>query len=257
MTRIISILNFKGGTAKTTTVVNVGMGLALRGHRVLAIDLDPQGSLATYLGVPPGKTLADILLGRAEWRDCVQPARERFDIIPADRPLAEAKREIPERGWEPDILRRRLADLPAAGYDFILLDCAPSMDILSEAALCFSQEIFVPVSMDYLALVGARMVIIEVLRARRLLGPRIARISLVVPSFYAARVSRSLETMSILEQYFPGMVAEPIHISTRLAESPGHRLTIFEYDPHGVASADYARLVERIAADVKPCGETA
>ena len=250
MTRIISVLNFKGGTAKTTTVVNLGMGLAMRGHRVLAIDLDPQGSVSNWLGVTNYEaSMSEVLLGTVDWPDAVARARIRYDIIPSDRRLAEAEHILVEQQSSPNLLTRRLQGLTDAGYDFVLLDCAPSISILSEAALHLSRETFVPVSMEYLALVGAREVIIEVLRARRLMGGQTARVSLVIPSFYYVRHRKSRDTLNMLQDHFPGMVSDPVRASVRLSEAPSHQLTIFEYDPDGPGSEDYARLAERVAGN--------
>jgi chromosome partitioning protein len=246
MTRIISVLNFKGGTGKTATVVNMGMGLALRGHRVLAIDLDPQGSVAGWLGVNYHRSIADVLSGAADWTDCVERARARFDIIAADRRLADTEHLLIEQLESTDVLSRRLAGVEQAGYEYILLDCAPSIDIVSESALGFAHEVFVPVSMEYLAMVGARMVIIEVLRARRLTAGQSARLSLVIPTFYDARLDKSHETLDMLEKHFPRMVAPPIRLSVSLSEAPSHQQTVFEYDLSGVGSIDYARLVEHV-----------
>jgi len=250
MTRIISVLNFKGGTAKTTTTVNLGMGLAMRGHRVLAIDLDPQGSVAGWLGITNYEaSLSEVLLGTVEWPDAVARARVRFDIIPSDRHLADAEHILVEQQAGPSILSRRLSGIAEAGYDFVLLDCAPSINIMSESALHFSRETFVPVSMEYLALVGAREVIIEVLRARRLMSGQASRVALVIPSFYYVRHRKSRDTLAMLHDHFPGMVSDPIRASVRLSEAPSHQLTIFEYDPDGPGSEDYARLAERVAAN--------
>jgi chromosome partitioning protein len=246
MTRIVSFLNFKGGTGKTTTVVNLGMGLAMRGYRVLAMDLDAQGSVAGWLGARYEKTLAELLLGKAAWFDCVTRARARLDIIAADRRLTEAEQKLIMQQEQPDVLRRRLAGIEGAGYDFILLDCPPSMNLLSECALHFSQEVCIPVSMEYLAVVSARLVVLEIVRTRRLSPGHPVRLVLVIPTFYDRRYAKSREIIEMLQRHFPGIVAEPIRASARLSEAPSHHLTIFEYDPTGPGSTDYARLVERI-----------
>jgi len=247
MARIIGVLNFKGGTGKTTTVVNLGMGLALAGHRVLAIDLDGQGSLANCLGVAYDKTVGDILLNEATWPECIVRARTRFDIIPADRRLAEAEHKIIAKQEQADFLSRQLAGIDQVGYDYILLDCAPSVSLISESVLRFAQEIFAPVSMEYLAVMGVRMVIIEIMRTRRLIPGQVARLSLVIPTFYERRYKKSAATLEILRRHFAGLVSDPIRASVRFSEAPSHHLTIFEYDPLGPGSVDYARLAERVA----------
>ena len=103
-----------------------------------------------------------------------------------------------------------------------------------------------PVSTEYLALVGAREVIIEVLRARRLVAGLTARISLVIPAFFYLRHRKSRNTLRILHEHFPGMVSDPIRTSVRLSEAPSHKLTIFEYDPQGPGSQDFSRLAEKV-----------
>lgn len=246
MTRVICVLNFKGGTGKTTTVVNLGMALTLRGCRVLAIDLDPQGSLTAWLGVSDEKTLADVLLQKAAWIDCVTRARLRFNVIPSSQRLAEAEHNLLESQIPPEVLARRLSGIDQAGYDYVLLDCAPSVSLLSECAVFTAHKVLVPVSMEYLALLGARKVIIEVLRARRLTEDRSAQLSLIVPSFYDERHVKSRQTVSILNRWFPGLVTHPIRASVRLSEAPSHRLTIFEYDPDGPASQDFARVAKEV-----------
>ena len=246
MTRVICVLNFKGGTGKTTTAVNLGMALALRGCRVLAIDFDPQGSLTTWLGVSDERTLADVLLQKAEWSDCVTRARVRFDVIPANQRLVEAEYNLLERQVPTEVLARRLSGISQGGYDYVLMDCAPSVSLLSECAVFAADKVLVPVSMEYLALLGAKKVIIEVLRARRLTEQRSAQLSLIVPSFYDERHVKSRETMTMLNRWFPGLVTHPIRASVRLSEAPSHRRTIAEYDPDGPASQDFARVAEEV-----------
>jgi len=246
MTRILCVLNFKGGTGKTTTAVNLGMALVMRGYRVLAIDLDPQGSLTEWLGVSDKRTLADVLLQKAGWFDCVTRARVRFDMIPANQRLAEAEHTLLARQTSADILAHRINGVGQAGYDYVLLDCAPSVSLLSECALFLAHQVLVPISMEYLALVGARKVIIEVLRARRLTDGKSAQLSFIIPSFYYERHVKSRETVTMLKRWFPGMVTHPIRASVRLSEAPSHQLTIFEYDPDGPGSQDFARVAEEV-----------
>lgn len=250
MTRLIAVLNFKGGTGKTTTTINLGMALALLENNVLLVDIDPQGALATSFGLRTEHTLTGLLHGKADLKQCIVNVRPHLDVLPSDYRLAHADsalraREIPEL-----TLGRKLEAVHDL-YDFIFLDCAPTISWLTESALFAAREVFVPVSMEYLALVGARQVIVEVLRARRLYPNRSVHISLVIPTFYNSRLRKTGEAIRMLEKYFPGAVSPPIRTTVRLSEAPGHRKTIFEYDPKGPGAEDYRCLALRVMKDAK------
>lgn len=244
--RIIGVLNYKGGTGKTTTVVNLAAGLARRGARVLCIDLDAQGGLATSLNVPFNHTVADLLLGRADLPECIVPARENLDLIPSDRSLLEAEGELWRAGESArDRLEERMAGLE--GYDFILIDYSPSISLVGECGLRYNREVIVPVAMEYLGLVGTRQVI-ETLQEIDARTDHAVRLSLIVPTFYDARQRMAREVLELLRRYFGERVAEPIRASVKLAEAASHGMTIFEYAPESPGAVDYTRLVERVTS---------
>ncbi len=247
--RIIGVLNHKGGTGKTTTVVNLAGGLALRGAKVLAIDLDAQGSLATSLGVNFVTTLAHLMLDEAPLPTCIYPARDNLDIIPSDKSLMNVEGLL----WRMNdcqaarqLLSEKLHGL--AGYDFVILDYSPSASLLGQSGLLFSHELVVPVSMDYMALMGTRQVI-ETLKEIGRIPRHNLRLSLVVPTFYYGRLRKDRQVLNTLQKYFNGTVAKPIRANVKLAEAPGHHKTVFEYAPRSAGAKDYAQLVERIAND--------
>jgi len=249
MSRIVGVLNFKGGTGKTTTVVNVAAGLALRDARVLCVDLDPQGGLTTALGVDSTYSLSHLLLGRAELEKCIVQARENLDVLGSDQELSRVEGEL----WrlnDRQMARRWLgAEMRSAvGYDYILLDFSPAPSLLSESGLAYAQEIIVPVTTDYMSLVGTRQVI-DKLRALSDLPGRLPRLSLIVPTFYRSQQRKDREVIEILERHFAGRVAEPIRADVKLSEAPSHGMTIFEYAPGTGGASDYSCLVERIAGD--------
>jgi chromosome partitioning protein len=250
MSRRIGVLNYKGGTGKTTTVVNLGAALALRGARVLCVDLDAQGSLATYLGVRYSYSLAHMVLGQAEPRACVVRARENLDLIASDSSLLQAEGEL----WRMDnsrparrILASTMRDLEEE-YDYVLLDFSPSASILSESGLEYAYELIVPVSMGYMALVGTRQVIETLRSIGKLPGHRV-RLYLVVPTRYHPRRRQDREVLGILQRYFADRVTRPIRASLKLNEAPSHQMTIHEYSPRSKAAGDYKRLAERVLRD--------
>ena len=247
MSRVIGVLNYKGGTGKTTTVVSLAAGLALRGARVLCIDLDAQGGLATYLGVDYTYSLAHMLLGQMSPEACLVRARENLDLIPSDRSLVQVEGEL----WRmPDTwkARQRLAEKMRwlQSYDYILLDFSPSVGFISECGLCYATELIVPVATSYLALVGTRQVI-ETLKTMGHIPGHSVQLSLIVPTFYRANLRKDREIMDILQHHFGGKVAEPIREDVKLFEAPGHGMSIYEYAPQSTGADDYAHLVERIA----------
>ena len=250
MPRTIGVLNYKGGTGKTTTVVSLAAGLASRGERVLCIDLDAQGGLATYLGVDYRYSVTHLLLGQASTPACISRARTNLDIIPSDRSLLEAEGELWRQAdrWR---ARRRLAEKTEEldGYDYVLFDFSPSVSLVGECGLFAARELMVPVTMGYLALVGTRQVI-ETLKSISHIPNHGLRLAFVVPTFYRHQRRKDREILGVLQQYFGSRLTDPIREDVRLSEAPGHNKTIFEYAPRCTAAADYRRLVRRVTYDV-------
>jgi len=250
MGRRIGVLNYKGGTGKTTTVVNLGAALANRGARVLCIDLDSQGSLATCLGLRYQYTVAHLLLGQVGPEACVVQARENLDVIPSDSSLIQVEGAM----WRmnDNRLARRMLIKGLRGldslYDFILLDFSPSASIVSDGGLRYAQELVVPVSTSYLALIGTRQVIETLKHVGQIPGHGV-RFYLVLPTFYNNRQRQDREILGILRQHFGDRVARPVRASVRLTEAPSHHKTIFEYAPRSSGAADYSRLAERVLQD--------
>jgi chromosome partitioning protein len=242
--RIIGILNYKGGTGKTTTVVHLAAGLAKRGEKVLCIDLDAQGGLARYLDTEYANSLADLLMERASAEECIVTARENLDLIASNGNLVEAERSLWQMGDHgARVLSHQLRGL--SGYDYVLLDYSPSAGILGESGLLYNHEVIVPVTMDYMALVGTRRVIESLKNIEKAHGHRV-RLTLIVPTFYDERQRLDREVIELLENHFPGKVADPIRANVRLTEAPSHGMTVYEYAPDSSGATNYAQLVERV-----------
>ncbi|MBA2564129.1 MAG: ParA family protein [Gemmatimonadetes bacterium] len=241
-TRRIAVINHKGGTGKTTTAVHVAAGLADAGHRVLLVDFDPQGNVGVWFGIEHERTVADLLLSRAEPRDVILPVRPNLDVVLSDQTLGSAQEALFHRTANDEVLRTRLA--PISGYEFCIVDCAPSLNLLTRNALLYAEEVIIPISMEYLALVGVRQLVENILSVRR--GKRHdIEISAVVPTFFSRQNKKSLEIVESLRGYFGAVVSDPIRLNVKLSEAPSHGLTVFEYAPSSNGARDYRKLVRR------------
>ena len=149
-----AVVNYKGGTGKTTTVVNLAHALTLKGFKVLIIDTDPQGSAGYYFGLSPQKTLYNVLIEKESISDCVVNVRHFLDIICSNERLFPAELKMGAMKERELVLKSQLATL--SGYDYVFLDCAPSMNLLNQNALLFADEVILPVSMEYLSLIGVK-----------------------------------------------------------------------------------------------------
>ena len=245
------MLNYKGGTGKTTTVVNLAAGLAMRGEQVLCIDLDSQGSLATYLGVDHAYTLRHLIMGQATPQSCIVQARDNLDLILSDESLHDVEGalwRVGDRKISNSVLIRSMQSLN--GYDYIILDHSPSASLLNDSGLHYAQQVIVPVSMDYLALIGVRQVI-RTLRTIASMLDHPVELAMILPTFFNGRQRKDREIMEILRLHFTDQVAIPIRDNVSLSEAPGHHKSIYEYAPTSCGAIDYAQLVERVAADGK------
>lgn len=237
--RKIALLNFKGGTGKTTTAVNLSHALALRGQSVLVVDCDPQGSVAAWLGINPGNTFFDLLAGRVKLQDCIYQARERLNVIPSDRKLALIEVRLARENDMEKAFQKTLGSLQ--DYDFLFLDCPPSMSILNLNALEYAEEIFMPVSMDFLSLRGVKQVVESL--------PEGIEISKVIPTFYDQRTKKSREILQDLESFFKGRLTSPIRVNVRLSECSSFSQTIFEYDSNSRGARDYQSLAREVIGE--------
>jgi chromosome partitioning protein len=244
--RRIAILNHKGGTGKTTTAVNVGAGLAERGNRVLLVDSDAQGNVGVCLGVAGERSLYHVLVDGADPIDVAVPIRKRLDVITSNASLAAAEIWLArqEPGVRSRVMTRRLNLMQVSRrYDYVILDCGPSLNLLNQNALSYADEVMIPVTCDYLALVGVKQVLRTIREVERHLHHAV-RISAVLPTFYNARTRLSREVLETLQGHFKDKCLEPIRQNTRLAEAPSRRKTIFEHAPQSFGAEDYARVVD-------------
>lgn len=248
--RRIAILNQKGGTGKTTTAVNLAAGLAERDADTLLVDTDAQGNVGVSLGVAGEKSLYHVLVDGVDPAEAAVPVRGKLDVITSDSTLAAAEiflaRQNPE--VRSKLLTKRLDKMQVSRrYDFVIIDCGPSLNLLNQNALSYVDEVLIPVTCDYLALVGVKQVLRTIKDVERHLGHAV-RVSGVLPTFYDGRTRLAREVLETLQGHFKHKCLEPIRHNTRLAEAPSHKKTIFEYAPVSHGAADYNRVCDWLLA---------
>ncbi len=245
--KIIALANQKGGVGKTTTAVNLGSALAELGQRILLVDLDPQANATSSFGLEAldGTSLYEPLLGESSIIDKILPTQhERLFLVPADIELAGAEVEIARM---PDHLTR-LADAlkPLQAdetFDFVLLDCPPSLGILMSNALAAADELFTPIQCEYFALEGLVKIVRLVEQVRDSGANARLEIGGIVMTMFDGRTNLSAQVVADVREHFGERVYETvIPRSVRLSEAPSFGKSILEYAPNGAAAQAYRAL---------------
>lgn len=249
--RRIAVFNHKGGTGKTTTSVNLAAGLAERGHRVLLVDTDGQGNVGASLGIRGEKSLYHVIVQGTPVERAAVPVRANLDVITSNETLAAAELHLATRPNRDRILRERLSGQLDA-YDVVVLDCAPALSLMNQNSLVFADSVLIPVSCDYLSLVGVKQVLGTLRQVREHLKHDVAILG-VLPTFYDARAKISNDAIKALREHFEGRCLPPIRVNTKLREAPSVKKTIFEHAPDSHAADDYLAVVSHV---VKLRGDT-
>lgn len=249
MGQIISVVNQKGGVGKTTTAVNLGAYLAALGKFVLLIDLDPQANATSGLGIDHRsmpKGVYEVIVGDAQPRSVVQSTRvEGFRMMPATASLAGAAVELVTMDRREFRLADELLEI-RNDYDFILIDCPPSLGLLTVNGLTAADQVLIPVQAEYYALEGLGSLVETIALVRENLKPQLDVMGAVITMF-DKRNSLSDAVMRDLYQYFPNRIFRSvIPRNVRLAEAPSHGMTIFEYDPQSSGGRAYERLAREV-----------
>lgn len=245
--RRIAFVNQKGGVAKTTTVQNVGAGLARLGRRVLLIDLDPQANLTEGYGVPPDeltKSVYNLLMGSESLPDVTVGLNERLFLAPACIDLAGAEVELLSLPGKEHRLRKALETI--SGFDYVLIDCPPSLGQLTLNGLTAVHEVMIPIQSQFYAFKALRKLIETVEMVKQWSNPDL-EISGIIATLFDSRKSLSKEVVSQLQGYFGEKVFKTlIRDNTKLAETPAAGCDVFTYAPNSMGSWDYKALCDEI-----------
>ena len=248
MARIIAVVNQKGGVGKTTTTVNLTAALAALGKKVLLCDFDPQANATSGMGVDKNTAspnVYDVLINGADPKRGVVSTRYG-DVLPSNKALAGAGIEMIGIEGREKLLKTAL-DALAPGYDFILIDCPPSLELLTVNALCAAQTLLVPVQCEYYALEGLSDLLATVRIVKRGLNPKLG-LEGVLLTMFDSRTNLSLQVAQEVKRHFPGQVfATVIPRNVRLSEAPSHGKPISAYDPYSRGAEAYVALAEELA----------
>jgi len=245
----LALANQKGGVGKTTTAVNLSAILANRGYRVLLVDMDPQGNATSSLGIDKrelSNTVYDILVNDELAADLVIPAvRHNLDIIPSNASLAGAEVELVEFDERAYRLRDALGEMPRS-HDIIIIDCPPSLGLLTVNALSTADVVVVPIQCEYLALEGLGQLIATIDLVKRSLNPGLD-VAGVLMTMYDARTRLSAHVVEEVRRFFPQRIFDTIvPRSIRLAEAPSYGQSIGEYDSGSRGAAAYDHFADEL-----------
>ena len=249
MRRTIAIANQKGGVGKTTTAINLSACLAEKGKKVLAVDMDPQGNMTSGLGVDKDSvenTIYNLIIGEAKMEEVlIKDVLENLDIIPTNIDLSGAEIELLDVEEKEYIVRNEI-DKIKDNYDFIIIDCPPSLSMLTINAMTTADSVLVPIQCEYYALEGLSQLIHTVELVRDRLNPKLT-IEGVVFTMYDARTNLSLQVVENVKDNLEQTIYKTIiPRNIRLAEAPSYGIPINKYDPKSAGAESYLRLADEV-----------
>jgi chromosome partitioning protein len=249
--RTIAIMNYKGGVGKTTTAINLAAGLSRHDKKVLLVDFDPQGNVDLSLKIESEFTLYDALTGKVALQRCVNSLGRNLDVITSKETLVKAEHYLSTQQNSGTILRDLLNSI--RGYDYLVIDCPPSLGVLNQNVLAFCQEAFVPTSADFLGYDALKKMELIVAKINETYGHNI-KITKIIPTLFDKRNKICKETLFEIQKNFPELTTSPIRTNSKLKEAPKFGKSIFSYARSSPGAKDYGALaqevveMERIAA---------
>ena len=249
MGRIIAIANQKGGVGKTTTAINLSACLAEKGQKVLAIDMDPQGNMSSGLGLDKDsidKTIYDMIIGENDVEEVIDHGTiENLDILPSNVDLSAVEIELIDVDNKEFVVRDAIQKIKD-NYDYIIIDCPPSLSLLTINAMTTADSVLVPIQCEYYALEGLSQLIHTVELVKERLNS-ILEIEGVVFTMYDARTNLSLQVVeNVKDNLQQNIYKTIIPRNIRLAEAPSYGTPINQYDPKSAGAESYMRLAEEV-----------
>ncbi len=248
--RVLAIANQKGGVGKTTTAINLGAALAELGYRVLVIDLDPQGNATTGLGVNARNldgSIYDVILHDVPIEDCIEPTNLRnLFLVPATIDLAGAEIELVP-AFSRELRLKRAMGSVLGDFDFLLIDCPPSLGLLTVNALAAAQEVAVPIQCEYYALEGLGQLLNNIERVRANLNPSLS-VTTIIMTMYDARTRLAEQVVDEVRRHFGDRVCRSVVPRTvRLSEAPSFGQPIVVFDPTSRGATAYRELAKEVS----------
>ncbi len=248
MSKVIAVANQKGGVGKTTTNINLGANLAILGKKVLTIDIDPQGNTTSGLGIDKDSesllSIYDVLINGANIRDAILKTQvENLDIVTSNLQLAGAEVELVMMDQREYMLKNAI-DTVRDNYDYIFIDCPPSLGLITINAFTAADSVLVPIQCEFFALEGLTQLLNTIQRVKKMSNPNLD-IEGVVLTMFNARTNLSIQVVEEVKKHFRSkLFTTIIPRNVRLGEAPSHGLPIHLYDSRCVGAVSYAELAQ-------------
>ena len=250
MGKIVCFSNQKGGVGKTTSCVNISAQIANKGNKkVLMIDMDPQGNATSGLGLPKSKiknTIYDVIIGRCDVKDAIIKTKfKNLSVVPANIDLAGAELELHDLEDTTDFAKLALESIKD-DYDYIFIDCPPSLGMLTVKALSVSDGVVIPMQCEFYSLEGMSQLFNTIKKIRTLYNPTLQIVGILL-TMYNARLTLTGQVVAELKKYYADKLFKvPISRTVRISEAPGYGEPICYHDPYGKGSLEYAAVAKAL-----------